>query len=161
MSSNDHYPVYIVALSLLLALVLAHVPLPEPLSAARPAFVLLVAIFWTQSLPGGFGLLAAMLLGLMVDILSGTLLGQHAFAFVLICYGVAKLRDSLRMFPWWQQGLVLVPLLVIYEFFLFWVDGLSGRQADIMWRWLPVISTALCWPLLCTVLIPFRSAARH
>ena len=161
MSRKDHYPGYVVILSLLLALILSLVPLPDLLGAARPAVVLLVAIYWTQSLPGAFGLTAAMLMGLILDILSGSLLGQHAFAFVLVCYGVTKLRDSMRMFPGWQQGLVLLPLLAIYEFVLFWFDGISGRQADAMGRWLPVISTAFCWPLLCSVLLPFRSSVRH
>lgn len=161
MSSKDHYPGYVVILSLLLALVLNHMPLPGPLSAARPALVLLVAVYWTQFLPGAFGLIAALGLGLLADILTGSLLGQHAFAFVLVCYGISRLRDSLRMFPVWQQGLALVPLLIIYEFILFWVDGISGREADAVWRWLPVISTALCWPLLCTLLTPFRSIVRH
>ncbi len=161
MSRKDHYPGYIVLLSLLVALILSHMPLPDPISAARPALVLLVAIYWTQFLPTAFGLLAAMLLGIMVDVLSGSLLGQHAFAFVLICYVIAKLRDSMRMFPWWQQGLVLAPLLGLYEFILFWMDGVSGREADTMWRWLPIVSTALCWPLLCSLLLPFRSTVRH
>ncbi|MDX1496475.1 MAG: rod shape-determining protein MreD [Salinisphaeraceae bacterium] len=161
MSSKDHYPGYVVILSLLLALVINHIPLPEFLSAARPAFVLLIAVYWTQFLPSAFGLLAAMCLGLLADVLSGSLLGQHALAFVLICYAIGQLRESMRMFPLWQQGLMLVPLMVIYEFVLFWIDGISGREADTMWRWLPVISTALCWPLLCSLLTPFRSTVRH
>ena len=161
MSRKEHDPGYVIILSLLLALILSHMPLPDPTNIARPALVLLVAIYWTQFMPSSFGLTAAMLMGLIVDVLSGSLLGQHAFAFVLICYGVAKLRDSMRMFPRWQQGLVLIPLLAIYEFVLFWVDGLSGRPADSLGRWLPILSTALCWPLLCGLLLPFRSTVRH
>jgi rod shape-determining protein MreD len=160
-SRKDHYPGYVIILSLLAALILSHMRLPEFLAAARPALVLLVAVYWTQFLPTAFGLVTALILGLILDILTGSLLGQHAFAFVLVCFVVAKLRDSMRMFPLWQQGLVLIPLLAIYEFILFWLDGISGRQADTMWRWLPVISTALCWPLLCSLLLPFRSTVRH
>lgn len=161
MSRKDQYPLYIIVLSLLLALVFALIQLPEPISAGRPALALLLAIYWTQFLPGGFSLIAAVILGLLLDILSGALLGQHACAFVLICFTVTKLRDSLRLFPMWQQSLALLPMVAVYEFILFWIDGITGRQADPVWRWLPVLTTALCWPLLCALLMPFRGSARQ
>lgn len=162
MSEQDRYPDWLVLISVLAAFVLTLVELPDFLAATRPALVLVVAIYWTLAMPQYFGLFTAWFLGLTLDVLTGSLLGQHAVAMLIPCYAAARLRDTLRMFPLWQQCAMLIPLVAIYEFILFWIDGISHRDAETHWRWIQIVSSSVFWAMLFFILTPFRTlAARH
>lgn len=137
-----------IALSLLAALVLAVVPLPTYVDPARPAWVALVLVYWHVEYNPRLGFLISWCAGLLMDGLTGSLLGEHALALVILSFCAMKLARFIRTFPLWQQSLALIPLLIVYEFILFWIDGTVGRSAPMLWRWLPVLSSVLLWPLL-------------
>lgn len=136
------------SLSLLLALVLTATPFPESLAPYRPAFVLAVTGYWLLMLPRYYGLLVAWAMGLALDALGPGLLGQHALAMTVSCYVLLRLSRSMAMAPMFGQIFLWLPVVGLYEFVLFWMDGVSGRSADPWYRWLPVITTPLLWPLL-------------
>lgn len=138
--------------SLALALVLMLVPLPFWASMARPAFYPATVLFWALSQPRRFGVIAAWLCGMLMDVVYSTPLGQHALALAICAFVVFKLKDLLRDFPLPQQALVLLPVFLVYEFILFWIDGVNGRSVDPLWRWLPAFTTAAIWPLWATFL---------
>ena len=69
-----------VTVTVILALISAIVPLPEPVNAARPDLLLLLVIYWSLSAPRIAGLTFAWLCGLAIDLLKGMVLGQHALA---------------------------------------------------------------------------------
>lgn len=133
--------------SLGLALVLMLIPLPDWLAIARPAFYPATVLFWTAAQPARFGVFAAWTCGLLLDVVYGTPLGQHALALAVCAFGLHRIADLFRNFPAVQQALVLLPLMLVYEFILFWIDGVSGRSVDPLWRWLPALTTAAIWPL--------------
>jgi rod shape-determining protein MreD len=144
------------SVSVLCALALAIVPLPDALQAFRPDWVVLVVIFWSLMAPGRIGLLGAFFLGLMLDTLSGALLGQHALALLVVCYIVSRFHLRIRVFPIWQMSLTVMALLAVYEFLLFWVDGVAGRTVAGPERWAPVLVGTLLWPLLVNFLQSIR-----
>jgi rod shape-determining protein MreD len=137
-----------VVLSLLLALLIAIVPLPESMNAARPHLLLLLVIYWSLSAPQLVGLAAAWICGLTLDLLKGTLLGQHALAFLLIAYVTHKFQLRMRLFPIYQQTLMVFALVAMYEGMVFVIDGFKGQAVSTVAHWLPVITSALLWPLL-------------
>lgn len=132
--------------SLALALVLMLVPLPDWVAMARPAFFPATVIFWALTQPDRFGVIAAWICGLLLDVVYTTPLGQHALALAVCAFAVFKLKDLLWDFPALQQTVVLLPLFLLYEFILFWIDGVNGRSVDPLWRWLPALSTVVIWP---------------
>lgn len=134
--------------TVLVALALAIVPLPELLSGLRPDWVVLVMIYWMLTNPGRFGMLTALFLGLLLDTLSGALLGQHALAMLTVAYLTQSFSLRIRVFPIMQMSLTIFVLISIYQFFLFWIDGITGRQVPLIDRWAPAISAALIWPLV-------------
>ncbi len=134
--------------SIVFALMLAIVPLPQPVTGMRPDWVLLALVFWCLAAPHRFGLAWAFGLGLLLDTLSGALLGQHALALLLVIYLTLKFRLRLRVFPLAQLMIAVLVLLVIYQFTLFWIDGVAARSVPIRERWLPVITGTLAWPLV-------------
>jgi rod shape-determining protein MreD len=131
-----------------LALLLELIPLPALIAPLRPMglpLILAHAALHESDLPV---LLAAFLSGLASDLLLDTPLGQQALALVALVYLLLRLRVSLGVLPVWQVSLVLVPVWALYAFLQFWIDGVARHPADPWLRWMPVASTALCWPAL-------------
>lgn len=143
---------WLLAVSLLLAAALSLMILPDWIGFARPALVLMVVCYWALMPTRQFGLIAAWCVGLLLDVLYGTALGQHALALLLCTFIVLRLGEFIRSYRVWQQALLLMPIFVFYEFLLFWLDGLSGRNAEPLWRWAPVASSTLLWPALSMLL---------
>ena len=148
---------HLLPISFAAALMLAIVPLPAALTAFRPDWVPLVLIFWGLMAPERIGLLTAFAMGLVVDTLSGALLGQHALAMVTVVYLSVRFHLLIRVFPVWQLSVTVFLLLAIYEFILFWIDGVAGRSVPIIERWAPVVSGALVWPLV----LGYLASVRH
>ncbi len=138
------------------ALALAIIPLPSLISAFRPDWVVLVMIYWSLMTPGRLGLFSAFFLGLLLDTLSGALLGQHALALLVVSYVVQRFHLRIRVFPIWQMSMTVLALLAIYQFLLFWVDGVAGRTVTTAERWAPVMIGAALWPLILLLLENIR-----
>ena len=85
-----------------MALALTALPLPSVVAPYRPEWVPLILIFWSLLAPERFSLLTAFWMGLLLDTLSGALLGQHALALVVV---VAIVRCKALATP--EGGLVL------------------------------------------------------
>jgi rod shape-determining protein MreD len=134
--------------SSVVALVLTGLPLPWTLDVLRPDLLLLVVIWFALTRPRTAGLLYAWSAGLVLDAFRGIILGENALAFVMIAYLVHRLHLQVRMFPLRQQSLVVMSLLWLYQFTLFWIDGVSGHPLTDWIRWLPVLTGALIWPLV-------------
>ncbi len=143
-------------LSVLFALALAIVPLPDWASSGRPDWVALLVIYWCLALPRKFGVGRAWLTGIALDTLQGALLGQHALGLALVSFVVLKFHLRIRVFPIWQQAMTVFMLLTLNQFVLFWVDGLTGSGEIQAGRWLPIVTGTLLWPPLAHVLGMFR-----
>ena len=137
-----------VTFSLLLAMVLAIVPLPESINVARPHLLLLLVIYWSLSAPQLVGLAVAWICGLSIDMLKGTLIGQHALAFLLVAFVTHKFQLRMRLFPIYQQTLMVFALVALYEGMVFVIDGFKGQAVSTATHWLPVVTSAVLWPLL-------------
>jgi rod shape-determining protein MreD len=141
-----------VTMTVIVALIVAVLPLPQPLDAARPDLLLMLVIYWALTAPRIAGLLFAWLCGLAIDVLKGIILGQHALAFLVVAYLTHKFQLRMRIFPLSQQTATVFMLLAVYQFIVFWLDGIIGQPVTTWMRWLPVISGAVLWPILIAVL---------
>jgi rod shape-determining protein MreD len=141
-----------VTFTVILAVIFAVLPLPEPINAARPDLLLLLVIYWALSAPRIAGLMFAWLCGLSIDVLKGIILGQHALAFLVVAYITHKNQLRFRVFPLSQQTATVFMLLAVYQFIVFWLDGIIGQPVTTWMRWLPVISGAMLWPILVAAL---------
>ena len=159
MNEDRRSPGWVIIASTVLALVLSIVMLPNPLAPMRPAMVPMIVFYWLLMMPDRFGLLTAALLGLILDVMTGTLMGSHVLALVIPGYLVARMALIVRFWPAWQQSLALLPLWGLYAFIMFWIDGVTHRNADALLRFTPILSTALAWPLLCAILARTRRSA--
>jgi rod shape-determining protein MreD len=145
------YSWFVPALSLVLTLALSLVPLPHAISSFRPDWVAVVLLYWSLTAPRRFSLLTAFWMGIVLDTLSGSLLGQHSLALLVIVYVAERLHLRIRVFPISQLGLVVLALLGLYEFILFWIDGVAGRTVPLSERWGPPLAGTLVWLALLAV----------
>jgi rod shape-determining protein MreD len=134
--------------TLIVALLLSILPLPEVIVSFRPDWVAIVLVYWSLFKPGHFGFLTAFWLGLALDTLYGSLLGQHALALLTVTYIARHFHLRIRVFPIWQMSVTVLALLALYEFLLFWADGVAARTVPVVDRWVPVAIGALLWPLI-------------
>lgn len=131
--------------ALMATLALATMPLPDGVAPLRPDWVAVVLLYWSLMAPRQFSLMTAFLMGVAVDTLSGALLGQNALALLVVVYLADKFYLRLRVFPVSQLAITVLVLLGLYEFILFWIDGMAGRTVPLVERWLPPLTGTLVW----------------
>ncbi|HET7921856.1 MAG TPA: rod shape-determining protein MreD [Gammaproteobacteria bacterium] len=141
-----------VVASYLVALLLTVWPLPDWAEAFRPAWVVLVTVYWCLFLPHRVGVISAFVIGLLVDTLTGSLLGEHALALILVAWVILRLHLQLRVYTWWQQAVSVGLVMLLYTLIPFWADGVLGYTGHSSARWLPVAITACLWPWAMQVL---------
>ena len=139
-------------LSLLIALLLQLVAMPDVIAAARPLWLPLLLVYWALVEPRVPSLIAAFVLGIAMDVLQNTVLGQHASGFVLLVYVMARTRGVFILFPLWQSTVALIPAWLGYCLLMTLIDDVARHRADLWLRWLPALSTTLFWPLVHTLM---------
>lgn len=138
--------------TLIAALALAIMPLPASIAPFKPAWVAVALIYWSLASSRGASFIAAFCTGLALDALSGSLIGQHALALLVIVYIVRRFFLQLRAFPVSQLALFVAVLLALYQFVLFWIDGVVGRTVPGIETWAPVVSGTLVWVVFWSML---------
>ena len=128
--------------------ILTIVPTPDFLENFKPDWTLLLLIFLSINIPKEFNVGTAFILGILVDVSKGTLLGQHAFAYLLVIFLTSKLHLQLRNYPLLQLTAIICLILMIYQFILFWINGVSGISSSISSYMGPVISGTVLWPII-------------
>jgi len=140
----------IIVASFFVALVLSLVSLPEGtpemLGYLRPHWVALVLVYWVIALPQSVGLATAWCVGILLDILLGTLIGQHAFVLVAVSAIALSLYQRMRMFSVWQQGAIVLAMMLLAEMLMFWIESLAANADFNLWHFLPALVSALIWP---------------
>lgn len=143
-----HHGGGVITVTFLIGLVLTIMPLPEGMRYLRPDWVGLVLIYWCLALPERVGVSIGWVMGLLVDLLTGSLLGQHAMALAIVAYLALKFHQRVRLFPIWQQSLTVLVLLVLHQLLALWVIRFTGRPAPPWYYWAPSVTGMLFWPLI-------------
>ena len=141
---------WVIVVTFVVAMVLAIVPLsdavPVELGYLRPQWVVLVLIYWVIALPQRVGIGVAWVVGLIVDVLLGSLLGQHAIAFIIVAYIASSLYQRLRMFSLWQQSMIVFAIIGLNQLINFWIESIVGFGDWNVWYLLASVVSALLWP---------------
>ncbi len=161
MSPHGSHNGWAIWISFALALVLSVVPMPPFLEVGRPMWVALLLAYWMLYLPHRVGMASAWVLGLTLDVLYGTLLGQNALVLTLIGFLLQTLQQRLRMFPTWQQAVVLLVVFGLGQLLQLWLYVLTGNLPPPTFTYLlPALISALLWPWLFSALGGLRLRLR-
>ena len=151
----------LIFLTIMVAVLLTLLPLPAVLLPFKPYWVALVMIYWSMETRGIISLGLAFLIGLVLDVLSGSLMGLHALSLVVMVFLVQRFRSRLRFFPPWQQALSVLGLLVNDRIILIWITALLGEPLPTWKYWLPPLIGMALWPWLFLLLDRIRARARQ
>jgi len=158
-SSRDRQS--LIFLTIVVAVLLTLLPLPRVLEPFKPYWVAMVVIYWTLETHATINLGIAFLIGLVLDILSGSLMGMHALSLVIMVFLVQRFRSRLRFFPPWQQALSVLGLLVNDRIILIWIIVLLGEPVPTWKYWLPPLAAMVIWPWLFLLLDRIRAGTRQ
>jgi rod shape-determining protein MreD len=137
---------------MLFALGIQLLPLPDWLAVLRPAFLVLVVLYWCIAAPRAGGIFIAWIAGLSLDVFKGAVLGQHALAVSLVAYATISFHQRLRNQPIFQQSLFVFAMLGLYEGIVYLIDNMSGHVIVSPWRWVHPIVGACLWPIAALIL---------
>ena len=149
-----------VIVTILIAVMLTVLPLLERAVPFRPDWVALILIYWAMMLPRTWSIGSAWLVGLVLDVALGTILGQHALALTVIILVTVRFHLLMRVFPVQQLTATVFALLALYQFLLFWTNGVAGTDVEAIYYWAPVVSGTLLWPVVKLLLAGVRVGAQ-
>lgn len=130
------------------ALLLTILPLPEILSAARPAWVLLLVLYVQCYLPTYFRITWVFLIGLFLDVLCSNVMGEHAFALLLTTWLLTGRTRRFGFFSTIQQMSIIVVLCLFYQLVLYVIDAFLGYTNNILSLISVAFTSTLFWPWL-------------
>lgn len=151
---------FLIIVTIFVALLLTILPMPDWTIWLRPAWVLLVLIYWSMDVPYQVNVGVAWTVGILLDVLTGTLLGEHALALTIVIYIVSRMHSRLHMFPLLQQSLSVFVLVLFYQFILYCVQGFIGQLPHGWLYWSSALTSMLLWPWVYSILRDWRRRFR-
>jgi rod shape-determining protein MreD len=139
--------------SLVVALVLNLIPFGR--LPGVPDWLALTLAFWCIHQPLKVGMGSGFLFGLVMDVASANLMGQHALAYVVLAFAAGGLSRRVLWFPLTLQALHVLPLLFGAQLLMLLVRLLAGAEFPGLQYFLSsLVATALWHPLNYLLLLP-------
>ena len=146
-----------IALTFVIALVLELLPLPQGSNRWLPDFVALLILYWSLNQPRRIGIGMAFGIGLLADVVTTSMFGQHALAYSVGAYLILLRQQQLVMFNLGQQALVIMVLMLLMQLLMAVARWSLGATLPGLGYFLPALIGALMWPLLTKLmLLPYR-----
>ncbi len=139
---------WVMPVSIILAMLLALVPLPTLLVPLRPYWLALVLAYWVIETPDRMGLGLAFSIGLIADLMMGSILGEQALRLVVMAFILQRFRARIRFFPLSQQALAIGGLLFNDRIIDAAIHLMAGEPL-LPWSywWAPLLGMALWLPM--------------
>jgi len=149
-------PIFVWA-TLIFAFLLNVVPLGRV--QAMPDFLALVLVFWNVHESRRVGIGAAFVFGLLMDVHSGAVLGQHALAYTLLSFAAVVIHRRLLWFTVPSQALQILPLFVAAQAVSLVVRLIAGGMFPGWEMILAPLFQSVLWPVVTLLLLaPQRRA---
>ncbi len=142
--------------SLLLALCLQVMPLPDAWLVWRPDWLGLILIYWCVVAPQRVGVFHGFILGLLLDLIEGAPLGQNALVMALVAFLALLVYQRMRAYALVQQAVLVFVLLGIAQLLEQWLRTIFGPFAINLAFLLPALIGAVLWPWFYTLLQMLR-----
>ena len=136
----------IILFTLLIALVVSIMPMPLSIDAFRPNWVLVVLLYWSMALPNKVNVITAWVMGIILDVLLGSVLGVHAAAMAISVYIIVVNCQKIRNFSLWQQAMIVGLSAALYHLLVFWLQRFLSDVQFLPSYLYPVVTTIIIWP---------------
>jgi rod shape-determining protein MreD len=149
-------PILAIWLSLLLALCLQVMPLADGWQVYRPEWLGLMLIYWCMRAPDRVGVFHGFVLGILMDLIEGTALGQHALIYSLLAFLCALVYPRFRAYSLVQQSVLVLVLLGLVQLVAQWLRTIVGDFSIHLAFLIPSLISAFLWPWLSTMFQAFE-----
>lgn len=156
---SEHLPTRfyaLVALTLIVALLVAVIPFPLQYQILRPELLCLTVIYWMLSAPQHFGLIFAFASGLMLDLLEFSVWGVHAFSLSVVAYICHNAHARMRHYSIWMQSFWVGIFVGCHQVVGNWFFGLAGYNTSTANIVISTLSTTVLWPIFSLLLMHVR-----
>ena len=143
-----------------IALLIAIFPLSTEYRLLRPEMVCVLLIYWIIFTPGRVGLLYAAGLGLIQDVLEGSVWGAHMMALVVVSYVCTLSYRRIQSYSTWHQSLWVFILIGMHQSVANWIQNLQGYGNDVVALVVSTVVSAFCWPLVYFFIMRLRQFYR-
>ncbi len=144
---------WFVALSLLVAMLLNMLPFTS--WTGMPDWLAMTLCFWAMRETRRIGMGWGFLFGLVMDVADGSLMGQHALAYVILTYAAQTLSRRILWFPLGTQALHVLPMLAAGQLLQYLVRSIAGAPfPGIAFFLSPLLGAVLWLPLTYLLLLP-------
>ena len=151
---------WVLPVSVVLAILLGLVPLPDILQPLRPYWLGLVVAYWVIEDNERVGLVFAFCMGLVADLAFGSVLGEQALRLTVMAFILQRFRSQLRFFPMAQQALAIGGLLLNDRVVSAAVHLALGLPQLPWMYWLAPVLGMLLWAPLFLVMDTLRFSRR-
>ena len=135
-----------IVLSLLIAFILMILPLRDEWLVWRPEWLALTIIHWGLVSPQRSSFVLVWFIGLLVDAMYGSILGQHALGYTIVLYMTLRMRPRVLTDSFFQQMFIVFIVLGTYLLINLWILGVTGNSPKGWGYWLTVLSSLIAWP---------------
>ena len=142
-----------IVLSFLVAIAVELLPLDVTLASWVPDLTALLALYWTLNQPRRFGIGWAFAVGLIADVASASVFGQHALAYSVSSYLILARQRQVVMYNLGQQTLVVLVLLLVNQTLMVLARMTTGSLFAGWEYFIAPFVGAVFWPLLTNVLL--------
>jgi len=136
-----------IILSLIIAFALTILPMHAEWVLYRPEWLALTFIHWGLVSPNKSNLFLAWFVGLMIDAVYGSVIGQHALGFTIVLFLTLRMRSRLLLDSFFQQLFLLCLVLGTYLLINLWILGITGNSPSGWGYWITVLTSLIAWPL--------------
>ncbi len=119
MRGSNRISVLVIWLTLLIGLCVQIIPWSPEYNIFKPHLLMLIMAYWLIALPHRIGMGVAFLLGIVLDLFSGSLLGVHAFIFSCVAYLLIFKFQLIRNLALWQQSIIIFAVSLCYNLLVF------------------------------------------
>lgn len=160
MVKNDIAGLFIIIVTFICALVLQIVPLPAQFDVFRPDWVLACLVYWCIALPFRVNIISAFVIGLLLDLLLGSVLGVRSLTLSLVAYIAVINYTRIRNLSLWQQAIMVGLLALMNKVIVFWIEYVLNGVHMPHGYFYSVLSTMIIWPWIYLLLRKLRRRFR-
>lgn len=135
-------------LGFIVALILSIIPMPHMLSLFRLPWVLFLVLYIEYFLPGNFKLTGLLLVGLILDVLFSTVIGEHSFALLLVTWIASSKSRRFHYFSMMQQMCLIGFFCLLYQSLISFIDVLFGFNYNLFMPLASAMLAMFIWPWL-------------
>lgn len=137
-----------IAITMVIALIFQLYPWSGTGVTLRPDFLLVVSLYWLLRMPNVVNIGVIWLAGLMVDLSTGSLIGQHALSYAITGFLALLFQRRIVLFNKWQLASYVLVLIFINRVIVLGLKLFADNENPGLVYFLPVLTSMLLWQMM-------------